>query len=207
MDMTGEQLIAAPRQKVWAALNDPEILRQSITGCESVVREGENTFLATVVAKVGPVKATFRGKVTLTDIDAPNGYRIIGEGQGGAAGFGKGGAKVTLSDAPGDQTLLRYEAQAQVGGKLAQLGSRLIDATARKLAEEFFVKFNEIVSAGAAPAPAPAEAAATTAPAPADEAPPRPATAPAAPQKGLPAWLWVGGAIVIVVALLWALTD
>ncbi|MDR6774406.1 carbon monoxide dehydrogenase subunit G [Azospirillum sp. BE72] len=152
MDMSGSHRIEANREAVWAALNDPDILRQCIPGCEEVVRQSDTEMTAKVVAKVGPVSAKFAGKVTLSDLDPPNGYTISGEGSGGAAGFGKGGATVTLSD-DGGATLLTYTAKAQVGGKLAQIGSRLVDATARKMAEEFFARFTQIVG------PAPAEAA------------------------------------------------
>lgn len=212
MDMIGEQLILAPRAKVWSALNDPEILRQAIPGCETVAKEGDTVFLATVVAKVGPVKATFKGKVTLSEIDPPNGYRITGEGQGGAAGFGKGGAKVTLEDAPNGQTLLKYQAQAQVGGKLAQIGSRLVDATAKKLAEEFFSHFNQIVSAEMSLEP---EAQPASTPSMAEQSinleahnnlepiAPSPSS-PVTPRKGLPPWLWAGGLAIAVLLLLWA---
>jgi carbon monoxide dehydrogenase subunit G len=152
MDMSGSHRIEASREAVWAALNDPDILRQCIPGCEEVVRQSDTEMTAKVVAKVGPVSAKFAGKVTLSDLDPPNGYTISGEGSGGAAGFGKGGATVTLSD-DGGATLLTYTAKAQVGGKLAQIGSRLVDATARKMAEEFFARFTRIVG------PAPAEVA------------------------------------------------
>ncbi|WP_372399409.1 carbon monoxide dehydrogenase subunit G [Azospirillum sp. HJ39] len=155
MDMSGSHRIEAPRATVWAALNDPEILRQCIPGCEEVVRQSDTEMTAKVVAKVGPVSAKFAGKVTLSDLDPPNGYTISGEGSGGAAGFGKGGATVTLAD-DGGATLLTYSAKAQVGGKLAQIGSRLVDATARKMAEEFFARFTRIVG----PPPAEAEPAA-----------------------------------------------
>src|SRR6478609_9229036 len=131
MDMNGEYQIAAPRQRVWQALNDPEVLRQCIPGCEEIVKLSDVEWTAKVVAKVGPVKAKFAGKVTLSDIDPPNGYTITGEGSGGAAGFGKGGAAVKLAPDGDDATLLNYTAHAQVGGKLAQIGSRLIDGTAR----------------------------------------------------------------------------
>ncbi|MCG8490715.1 MAG: SRPBCC family protein [Sneathiellales bacterium] len=145
MEMSGEELINAPRAAVWEALNDPEILRQAIPGCEEVTKEGDDSFAAKVKVKVGPVKATFKGQVSLSNIDAPNGYTITGEGKGGAAGFGKGGADIKLEDADGG-TLLTYTANASVGGKMAQIGSRLIDSTAKKLAAEFFAKFNELVS-------------------------------------------------------------
>ena len=157
MDMSGSHRIEASREAVWAALNDPDILRQCIPGCEEVVRQSDTEMTAKVVAKVGPVSAKFAGKVTLSDLDPPNGYTITGEGSGGAAGFGKGGATVALSD-DGGATLLTYTAKAQVGGKLAQIGSRLVDATARKMAEEFFARFTKIVG------PAPAEVAVEVAP-------------------------------------------
>src|SRR5713101_5863419 len=140
MDMTGTQHIEAPRDVVWAALNDIEVLRQSIPGCQSIEKVSDTEMNAKVILKVGPVKATFTGKVTLSDLDPPNGYTITGEGTGGAAGFAKGGAAVKLVD-QGDGTLLSYTVKAQVGGKLAQIGSRLIDGASRKMAEEFFGNF------------------------------------------------------------------
>lgn len=144
MELVGEYRIAANRQAVWDALNDTEILKQCIPGCDELTRESDTEMSAKVTAKVGPVKAKFAGNVTLSDIDAPNGYTISGEGKGGAAGFAKGGAKVTL-EADGDGTLLTYEVNASVGGKLAQLGGRLIDSTAKKLSGEFFDKFSQLV--------------------------------------------------------------
>jgi uncharacterized protein len=144
MDMTGEYRISAPRSRVWEALNDPEILKQCIPGCEEIQKQSDTEMTAKVVAKVGPVKAKFAGKVSLSDIDPPNGYTITGEGSGGAAGFGKGGAKVNLVE-DGADTVLSYTAHAQVGGKLAQIGSRLIDGTARKMADDFFAKFTQVV--------------------------------------------------------------
>ncbi|MBP2231570.1 carbon monoxide dehydrogenase subunit G [Azospirillum agricola] len=144
MDMSGNHRIEAPRERVWAALNDPEVLRQCIPGCEEVVRLSDTELTAKVVAKVGPVSAKFSGKVTLSDLDPPNGYTITGEGSGGAAGFGKGGATVALTDEEG-ATRLSYTARAQVGGKLAQIGSRLVDAAARKMADDFFSRFTRIV--------------------------------------------------------------
>ncbi|MCG5241663.1 SRPBCC family protein [Azospirillum doebereinerae] len=146
MDMSGSHRIEAPRDRVWAALNDPEVLRQCIPGCEEVVKLSDTEMTAKVVAKVGPVSAKFAGKVTLSDLDPPNGYTISGEGSGGAAGFGKGGATVALADDDG-ATLLTYTARAQVGGKLAQIGSRLVDATARKMADDFFSRFTQAVGA------------------------------------------------------------
>jgi uncharacterized protein len=143
--MSGSYRITAPREKVWAALNDPEILKQCIPGCEEIEKHSDTELTAKVVAKVGPVKAKFAGKVTLSDIDPPNGYTITGEGSGCAAGFGKGGAAVKLGPDGEDATLLDYTAHAQVGGKLAQIGSRLIDGTARKMADDFFAKFTQVV--------------------------------------------------------------
>lgn len=152
MDMNGSQRIEASREKVYAALNDVDVLRQCIPGCDSIEKTSENEMNAKVTLRVGPVKASFTGKVLLSDFDPPNGYTISGEGSGGMAGFAKGGAKVSLV-ADGDATVLDYTVNAEIGGKIAQLGSRLIDGTAKKLAGDFFEKFSEIV--GPAPAPAP----------------------------------------------------
>jgi carbon monoxide dehydrogenase subunit G len=140
MDMTGSQRIEASREQVWRALNDPEILKSSIPGCESLEKTSDTEMSATVTLKVGPIKASFKGKVTFSDMDPPNGYTISGEGSGGLAGFAKGGATVKL-EADGNATILHYDVKAQVGGKLAQLGARLIDATAKKLAGDFFENF------------------------------------------------------------------
>lgn len=140
MDMTGDRRIPAPRDKVWAALNDPAVLKTCIPGCESLVREADDSLTATASVKIGPIAAKFNGRVQLLDLDPPNGYRIEGEGAGGVAGFAKGGAKVGLTE-EGFDTLLRYEVHAQVGGKIAQLGARLIDATAKQMADAFFTKF------------------------------------------------------------------
>jgi uncharacterized protein len=148
MDMTGERRIAASRKTVWAALNNPEILKQAIPGCESLEMQSPTDMTARVKLTIGPVKATFNGKVKLTDLDPPNGYRISGEGNGGVAGYAKGGAAVRLAD-DDSGTLMRYDVKADVGGKLAQLGGRLIDSTAKKLADEFFEKFSAIVGGGA----------------------------------------------------------
>lgn len=146
MDMKGEHKISAPREVVWKALNDPDVLKACIPGCQDLTKTSDTGFEATVQAKVGPVKAKFSGAVTLSDIDPPNGYTISGEGKGGAAGFAKGGAKVSLEDDNGE-TILRYEVDAKVGGKLAQIGSRLIDSTAKKMAGEFFSAFaSEVVA-------------------------------------------------------------
>ena len=140
MEMQGERRLPVPRQRVWEGLNDAETLKKAIPGCETIEKISDTEFTAKVVARVGPVKASFSGKVTLSDLDPPMGYTITGEGTGGVAGFAKGGAKVAL-DEEGGETVLRYTVQAQVGGKLAQIGSRLIDGTARKMADEFFDRF------------------------------------------------------------------
>ena len=155
MEMQGERRIPAPRQIVWERLNDPETLKQCIPGCESIDKVSDTEFTAKVRAKVGPVSARFSGKVTLSDLDPPSGYTISGEGTGGVAGFAKGSAKVALEQ-DGGETVMRYGVQAQVGGKLTQIGSRLIDGTARKLADQFFDRFAAAVNFenGAAPQPA-----------------------------------------------------
>lgn len=148
MDMTGEYRIPASREAVWQALNDPEVLKLCIPGCEEIDKKSDTEFSAKVTAKVGPVKAKFAGNVTMSDLDPPNGYTISGQGTGGAAGFAKGGAKVDLAEA-GGETVLSYTVNATVGGKLAQIGSRLIDSTAKKMASQFFAKFAEVVGDGA----------------------------------------------------------
>ncbi|MBM3512487.1 MAG: carbon monoxide dehydrogenase subunit G [Alphaproteobacteria bacterium] len=196
MDMTGEYRIPAPRAAVWAALNDVEVLKAAIPGCETITKLSDTEIEATVVAKVGPVKATFKGAVTLSDIDPPNGYTISGEGKGGVAGFAKGGARVRLKD-DADGTLLSYEVTASVGGKLAQIGARLIDSTAKKLADDFFAKFGELAAARA-PALAP--------PPPVTPLPVS-ATVPAVPAKvagnlGISAIIGAIEALVIVAALI-----
>jgi uncharacterized protein len=218
MEMTGEYTIPAPREKVWDALNDPEVLAACIPGCQELNKDSDTELSATVKSKVGPVSATFKGKVTLSEIDPPNGYKISGEGTGGVAGFAKGGAEVKLTDA-GDGTLLTYVATAQVGGKIAQIGSRLIDSTAKKMANEFFGKFADMVGGAGAEAPVDAPAAAAPAPAAAAEpvaaepvapAPAAPTAAPeSVPEKsggGLSPAVWVGGLIVAVIVVLVLLT-
>jgi carbon monoxide dehydrogenase subunit G len=201
MDMTGEVRIPAPRSKVWSALNDPEILKQCIPGCEEIIKSSDTEMSAKVRAKVGPVSANFSGKVTLSDLDPPNGYKISGEGTGGPAGFAKGGATVHLTDADGG-TLLSYVVEANVGGKLAQIGSRLIDGTARKMAGDFFAKFSEVV--GGSPAAAEAVAAPQPASIPAPAPVPMAATASAAPPRGrLSPVVWVVLLAVAVGALLY----
>ncbi len=142
MEMKGEQLIPAPQQVVWDALNDPEVLKACVPGCESIEKSGDNEYQVLMVARVGPVSAKFKGRLTLSDINPPSSYSISFEGQGGAAGFAKGSAQVRLSS-EGAHTKLSYEVKANVGGKLAQIGSRLVDAAAKKVADDFFKNFNE----------------------------------------------------------------
>ncbi|HMA87777.1 MAG TPA: carbon monoxide dehydrogenase subunit G [Burkholderiales bacterium] len=146
MEMTGEQLIPASQQDTWNALNDPEILKACVPGCESIDAIGENEYQVLMVARVGPVSAKFKGKLSLSDLNPPNSYSIAFEGQGGAAGFGKGGAQVSLAQ-EAEGTRLSYAVKASVGGKLAQIGSRLVDAAARKISEDFFKAFTEKVAA------------------------------------------------------------
>ncbi len=197
MDMTGEYRIAAPREKVWEALNDPEILKMCIPGCEELSKDSDTELSAKVSTKVGPVSAKFTGKVTLSDINPPEGYKITGEGQGGVAGFAKGGAEVKLEE-DGNETVLSYTATAQVGGKLAQIGSRLIDSTAKKMAGQFFGKFAEEIGEGSAPdkeAPDAQSAAKSN-----DDA-----TADADKQsesKGISPTIWITGLIAAVVVVL-----
>ncbi|CAN7586517.1 carbon monoxide dehydrogenase subunit G [Phenylobacterium sp. LjRoot219] len=183
MQMSGQQRIHAPRRQVWEALNDPEILKRSIPGCQSLEKEADDRLKATVEVKIGPIGARFNGAVTLADLDPPNGYTIIGEGQGGTVGFAKGGAKVRLADDGAGGTLLSYDVDAQVGGRLAQLGGPIIDATAKQLAGKFFDQFGQQVggappAAAAAPDSAAAPSAASRAPAPAPTAATRPSGAP-----------------------------
>jgi len=184
MDLTGEHRIPASKDAVWRALNDPDVLKVAIPGCETVEKKSDTEFSAKVTLKVGPVKAKFAGEVTLSDMDPPNGYTITGKGSGGAAGFGKGSAQITLTEDGGD-TVLAYTAQASVGGKLAQVGQRLIDATAKKLAEQFFAGFVQYLEeTGVAAAPAPA-----------------PEAAPEAAQRG--PGIWVAAAIVAAILIYW----
>lgn len=147
MDMNGSYRIPASRETVWAALNDPEVLKECIPGCEKLEMTSPTEMSATVTSKIGPVKAKFNGSVTLENINPPESYTIVGEGKGGVAGFAKGSADVSLVE-EGAETVLTYTARAQVGGKLAQLGSRLIDSTARKMADDFFGKFTDKVGGG-----------------------------------------------------------
>ncbi|MDR6951854.1 carbon monoxide dehydrogenase subunit G [Ancylobacter sp. 3268] len=155
MEFSGSHRIAAPRAAVWAALNDPEVLRQCTPGCQEVVQVSPTEFTAKMVLKIGPMKVAFAGNVTLTELDPPASCRIVGEGQGGVAGFAKGSSLVRL-DEEGEETVLTYRTEAKVGGKIAQLGARLIDGTVKKLTGEFFAAFAAVV----VPVPQPAEGAA-----------------------------------------------
>lgn len=160
MKLTGTRTISAPRQTVWEALNDPEVLKACIDGCESLGKTSETSFEAVVKQKVGPVSATFTGAVQLSDLLPPDSYRISGEGKGGAAGFAKGGADVRLVEIEPGKTELSYDVDAKVGGKIAQLGSRLIDGFAKKMADRFFETFQKVVEGEPEPAAAAVQAAA-----------------------------------------------
>jgi carbon monoxide dehydrogenase subunit G len=194
MKMNGEQIIAAPRAKVWEALNDPEVLKQCIPGCQSLEKEADDTLKATVAIKIGPIGARFSGAVTLSELDPPNSYVISGEGQGGTAGFARGGARVALAD-EGAGTRLTYTVDAEVGGRLAQIGGPIVDATAKQLAGQFFKRFGALVAANEkAPAATPAgtdAAAGASAPVAASFAPTtHVAAVPAAqPQPALFPWI------------------
>lgn len=212
MDINGEQRIPATQQVVWEALNDPEALKASIPGCETVDKISDTQYTARLTMAIGPVKAKFTGDVTLTDIDAPNGYTITGKGSGGAAGFGKGSARVTLI-AEGNSTVLRYSANASVGGKLAQIGQRLVDSAAKKMADEFFTSFTAYLTAkGVAATAAAAEAQATTdaaaasatasAAAPADSETPQVSN----DNKKMGAGIGIGLAAATAALLIWYLT-
>jgi carbon monoxide dehydrogenase subunit G len=211
MDMTGERRIPAPRGKVWDALNDPAVLKASIPGCDSLEKTSDHEMKASAAVKIGPISARFAGRVELSDIDPPNGYTISGEGQGGVAGFAKGGAKVALAD-DGPDTLLTYNVNAQVGGKIAQLGARLIDAAAKQMADAFFDRFTAILT------PAPTTSA--TSPETAATMPETPSAATIIPTNlpeppalslfalvpseifGLPIVAWIGGVIYLGILFL-----
>lgn len=209
MDMSGERRIHAPRQRVWDALNDPEMLRASIPGCESVTRTAEDAFEAKVSLKIGPMAAKFGGKVKLENINAPISYTITGEGNGGAMGFAKGGADVALEEISAEETLLKYAVKAQVGGKMAQLGARLIDSTAKQMSDQFFDRFAAAVAPPVvAEVPVAAPAAAHAAPIAASRSlPAAPAgisvfdLLPEAP-LGIPLLAWAGGAVWVVILAL-----
>ena len=195
MDLTGEYRIPATREKVWAALNDDEVLKQCIDGCQELKKESDTEFSARVTAKVGPVKAKFSGKVTLSELDPPNGYTISGEGQGGVAGFAKGGATVKLTE-DGADTILNYSAKAEVGGKLASVGSRLIEGVAKKTADDFFGKFSGIVGGDVAAESTETEATAQQEAIAAREAP------QVSEGSGIPAVWWGVGVLVVGAILL-----
>jgi carbon monoxide dehydrogenase subunit G len=205
MDMTGERRIPAPRQTVWNALNDPAVLKAAIPGCKSLEKVSDTDLRATAAIKIGPIAAQFTGKVQLLDLDPPTSYRIAGEGQGGVAGFANGGAKVHLAD-DGEFTLLTYEVKAQVGGKIAQLGARLIDATAKQMADQFFDRFSAEVSAPPLVTAAPAaEAPAAIVTAVAETAPAAAISIfsliPARPY-GYPVIFWIGSAVYLVIFIM-----
>jgi carbon monoxide dehydrogenase subunit G len=200
MDMTGERRIPASREKVWSALNDPEILRAAIPGCKTLERVDDTAFKATASVRVGPVSASFTGDVRLLDLDPPNGYRIEGAGQGGAAGFAKGGASVKLAEEDA-QTILSYTVKAEIGGKLAQLGTRLIDATAKQMADQFFDRFTAALTPPVSAPAAEGEDAAVPS-APASPAPPSPAPPSGLMVFGFPPVFWVGSAIFLFIFIM-----
>ncbi|MBM3510267.1 MAG: carbon monoxide dehydrogenase subunit G [Alphaproteobacteria bacterium] len=217
MDMTGEYRIPAAKQLVWNALNDPQILKKAIPNCEAIDKTSDTEMQATVNAKVGPLKARFQGKVTLSNIDAPNSYTLTGEGQGaGGVGFAKGVVDVALKD-DGGATVLTYKLAAQVGGKLAQIGSRLIDSVAQQQAKQFFTAFSqhfEAIAAAAPPPAAPASApvaapsAVPAASAPAPSAAPaaaKPAAVPASPtgSSDFGYYFWPGALFVVMLLVLY----
>lgn len=187
MELANTRIVPAPPSAVWAALNDPAILKECLPGCESLERAGENAFQAVMATRVGPVSARFTGRVTMSDIEPPNAYTLHFEGQGGAAGFARGEARITLAPDGDRQTSLHYAAKAQVGGKLAQIGSRLVDGAAAKMTDDFFTRFVERVGAPAAEAPVAAAASV-------------PATALAPP--GGSTWIRYAAIIAIVIVLI-----
>ena len=237
MKMKGEFRVPTDRETVWRALNDTEVLKECLPGCQEIEKTSDTEMAATLVIKVGPVKATFKGGVTLSDLDPPNGYTISGQGQGGTAGFASGEARVRLVEEEG-ATVVQYDVDAKVGGKLAQIGSRLIDSTAKKLAKQFFDKLAEKLGGGeeeeTAAEPAP-EAAAPAEPAPAPDPTPAPDPAPASPEpagapadapaesapaadagpalppavqrKGLPTAAWAAAVVVVAVVLILVFTG
>ena len=232
MKMNGEFRVPTDRETVWRALNDPEVLKECLPGCQEIEKTSDTEMSATLAIKVGPVKATFKGGVTLSDIDPPNGYTLSGQGQGGTAGFASGEVKVRLVEENGG-TVLQYECDAKVGGKLAQIGSRLIDSTAKKLAKQFFDSLAEKLGGGeepeaaaeAAQEAAPTESAPRPDPAPASPEPEPaaspadaraesasaadagPALPPAAPRKGLPTAAWAAAVVVVAVVLILVFTG
>ncbi len=198
MDMNGEYRIAAPRQRVWEALNDPEVLRQAIPGCEELNKLSDTELEAAAKAKVGPVSARFKGKVTLSNLNPPESYTLSGEGTGGAAGFAKGEATVTLVE-DGEATILKYTVKASIGGKLAQVGQRLVDGAAKKMADDFFDRFSELAGGKLEPVqPENRESKGGPLPAPANDNLGKNAFEP-------PSWIpaaIIGGAILFLIAIL-----
>ena len=233
MKMNGEFRVPTDRETVWRALNDPAVLKECLPGCQEIEKTSDTEMTATLVIKVGPVKATFKGGVTLSDLDPPNGYTLSGQGQGGTAGFASGEAKVKLVE-EGGETVVQYDVDAKVGGKLAQIGSRLIDSTAKKLAKQFFDSLAEKLGGGEEaetvaepdqqveaaapaepapqpdPAPAPPEPAASPAAAPSEDAPAPDAGPPlprAEQRKGLPTVAWAAAVVVVAVVLILVFTG
>ncbi|RYF38759.1 MAG: carbon monoxide dehydrogenase [Comamonadaceae bacterium] len=191
MDMQGSRALAITQQQAWDALNDPEVLKLCIPGCDKVEATGENQYAVGVAVKIGPVSAKFAGKITLSDINPPNSYTISFDGQGGAAGFGKGNAQVQLAPpAEGAGCVLSYTVQAQVGGKIAQMGQRLIDGVAKSMAEDFFKRFDEEMQRRYPQAAAVSPAAAPAVPA-------------AGEGGGIPSWVWIVVAIAAVLGVIW----
>jgi len=203
VELTGQQLINAPRQKVYEALNDPDILRQAIPGCESLEKKSDTEMEATVAIRIGPVKARFNGTVELTNLNPPESYTLVGEGKGGPAGFAKGSADVKLTEEDG-KTLLDYAVKTDIGGKIAQLGSRLMDSTAKKLSGEFFSKFGSLVEEETGAAEADSGETAGEAPGAAVSATETAAAPPVT--SGLAAKLpWIIGAAIVVLLIYWSL--
>tara|TARA_B100001123_G_C15313706_1_gene1025360 strand:- start:1022 stop:1630 length:609 start_codon:yes stop_codon:yes gene_type:complete len=201
MEISGVHRISAPRSKVWEALNDSDILKDSIPGCQSIQKVSDTVLNATIVAKIGPVKATFRGTVTLSNINPPHGYTITGNGQGGAVGFGSGRADITLTE-EGEDTILSYDASAQVGGKLAQIGQRLIDSTAKSLTDQFFANFSDKITKEASSANTPSV----------EDTDPIGDTVNSQDDyrtygRGISTWAWVSGIIALITALLLIYTN
>lgn len=201
MELEGQRRISASRDRVWQALNDPNILAAAIPGCESLEKVSDNELIATVRVTVGPVRARFKGQVTLSNVNPPSSYTIAGEGQGGAAGFAKGKANVELKEAP-EGTELVYKVEALVGGKLAQVGSRLIEGTARKLSDQFFDAFSQQVTGAAAVPEAAIAAAMPGAEAAGEIGEPLEGEAETGGRGGLPMYIWVASLILLVIIIL-----
>jgi len=212
VDISGEYRLRAPRERVWQALNDPEFIQRALPGCQTMEKVSDTEFTAKVNSKIGPVKATFNSRVSLTNLNPPESYTLVGEGKGGAAGFAKGSADVHLSE-EGEETLLHYTSNLQVGGKLAQIGNRLVGGAAKKTADEFFANFAALINepapaeaepavaspAAAAPAPGAAEPEPATPPPFTETPPPSP---PGGPLSTMSPAMWIGVAVVVVI-LLW----